>query len=334
MATAGGSSPSVSLVSDAELRALDRRWRATGADQDEAAWLAARVRGGALEPDRLALAAGLGHPAAVLVAAPLADPFAGRDPAGWKVARAFLASHDARELLPLLSDPGRGQVCAHEGNDFGPYWRHRLCDVVVDERAGECYRLFRCWACAERVSACPIVRSCVVASDGWLLEVRGLPLLDVLELGVYDPGFRLRRAVPSHTWVCGLGAHGLEVNLRAAVAAIELALDHDLPDPSYRPPPDLLPRADRRRPILAAFLAWLEQPDPERADELERRFDEDDDGRWVTPLYDAVMLRETGAEEWKVGAAARRALHWACLGLGERVVVERVRAAVVPWALA
>jgi hypothetical protein len=55
-------------VSDGELRDLERRWRASGAVEDEARWHVARVRAGALEPERLALAAWTGWPAAVLAA--------------------------------------------------------------------------------------------------------------------------------------------------------------------------------------------------------------------------------------------------------------------------
>lgn len=55
---------------DEDVHELERRWRETGAVDDEAAWLRARVRTGALSHDCLRLAVWLGHPAA---AAALAD---------------------------------------------------------------------------------------------------------------------------------------------------------------------------------------------------------------------------------------------------------------------
>lgn len=51
-------------MSDARLRALERRWRETGADADEAAWLKARLQAGELTRDGLGVAAALGHAAA------------------------------------------------------------------------------------------------------------------------------------------------------------------------------------------------------------------------------------------------------------------------------
>lgn len=58
-------------MTDDALRALERRWRATGAVEDEAAWLAARLRAGVLTETRLRAAARLGHEAAQ---AALGDP--------------------------------------------------------------------------------------------------------------------------------------------------------------------------------------------------------------------------------------------------------------------
>ncbi|MGE0707023.1 MAG: hypothetical protein AB7N76_02470 [Planctomycetota bacterium] len=53
-------------MSDESLRRLERRWQETGAVDDEAALLTERARVGALDPERLRLAAYCGHPAAVL----------------------------------------------------------------------------------------------------------------------------------------------------------------------------------------------------------------------------------------------------------------------------
>lgn len=54
-------------MGDERLRALERRWRESGSTEDEAAWLAERLRTGSLLPDRLRLAAHCGHPAASLL---------------------------------------------------------------------------------------------------------------------------------------------------------------------------------------------------------------------------------------------------------------------------
>jgi len=51
-------------VSDEDLRQAERRWRATGTAEDEAAYLSERVRAGRLSERLLARAAGIGHPAA------------------------------------------------------------------------------------------------------------------------------------------------------------------------------------------------------------------------------------------------------------------------------
>jgi hypothetical protein len=53
-------------VSDEELREAERRFRETSSIDDEARWLIARVRKGALTTARLELFAALGHPAACL----------------------------------------------------------------------------------------------------------------------------------------------------------------------------------------------------------------------------------------------------------------------------
>jgi hypothetical protein len=52
-------------MSDEQLRELERRWRETGAVEDEARFLAERARAGRLSRDKLELAAYLGHRAAL-----------------------------------------------------------------------------------------------------------------------------------------------------------------------------------------------------------------------------------------------------------------------------
>ncbi|MGE0713181.1 MAG: hypothetical protein AB7N76_35465 [Planctomycetota bacterium] len=62
-------------MSDERLRALERRYRETGAEEDEAAWLAARLRAAELEPARALLLAALGHPAALAAIEDAAEVF-------------------------------------------------------------------------------------------------------------------------------------------------------------------------------------------------------------------------------------------------------------------
>ena len=57
-------------MTDSHLRELERRFRASGSAEDEAAWLRARVQAGELAEHHLALAAYLGSPAAELVTPP------------------------------------------------------------------------------------------------------------------------------------------------------------------------------------------------------------------------------------------------------------------------
>lgn len=54
-------------VSDARLRELERRWRETGAPEDEAAWLSERLRAGEVSAEQVELWAYCGRPGAALV---------------------------------------------------------------------------------------------------------------------------------------------------------------------------------------------------------------------------------------------------------------------------
>ncbi len=63
-----------------ELDALEQRWRGSGADPDEAAWLEGLVAAGALPREQLELAAHCAHPAALLACATEAPEL---DPAAW-----------------------------------------------------------------------------------------------------------------------------------------------------------------------------------------------------------------------------------------------------------
>lgn len=54
-------------MSDARIRELERRWRETGAPEDEGAYLKELVRTGGLSDSEVRLAAALGHPASKIV---------------------------------------------------------------------------------------------------------------------------------------------------------------------------------------------------------------------------------------------------------------------------
>ncbi len=96
-------------MSDARLRELERRWRESGAVEDEAALLRERLRQGALGSSRLELAADLGHPGAASAlgrapasAAALVDPgWAVRTAAAGAEAAVRCAAAAARACLPL-----------------------------------------------------------------------------------------------------------------------------------------------------------------------------------------------------------------------------------------
>ena len=62
-------------VTDANLRALERRFRESGAVEDEAAWLLERVRVGELEQSKLELAAWCEHAPAHLACEGRVPPF-------------------------------------------------------------------------------------------------------------------------------------------------------------------------------------------------------------------------------------------------------------------
>lgn len=88
-------------MSDARLRELERRFRASRDPQDEVAWLVERVRVGRLRPERLELAGLCGHSAArsalQALRGPAADPVAaGQIPPPDDLGRLLLAL-DARE---------------------------------------------------------------------------------------------------------------------------------------------------------------------------------------------------------------------------------------------
>ena len=61
-------------MADDRLRELERRWKESGAVDDEAAWLLERVRVGGLEAERLQLAAYCGHAGARVALGSASNP--------------------------------------------------------------------------------------------------------------------------------------------------------------------------------------------------------------------------------------------------------------------
>lgn len=87
-------------MSDLGLRELERRFRASGSVEDEAAWLRGRVQAGELEHGKLELAAGVGWPAASLAT--------GVQPAGgWEGVSAVLPPDDTSLHVRCALAPGR-----------------------------------------------------------------------------------------------------------------------------------------------------------------------------------------------------------------------------------
>jgi len=145
-------------MSDARLRELERRLRASGAVADEAAWLRERARSGELAPERLALAARLGHAAAGppgpgLVG--LAEVAAGLDVAGRMraavaVARQRLASW--RAVFPNDSRPA-GAIAAAEAWLRCPCRRHAQASAQAAVVAKHAADYWRYWLAGPRKPA-------------------------------------------------------------------------------------------------------------------------------------------------------------------------------------
>lgn len=135
-------------MSDERTRALERRWQQTGRPEDGAGFLAQCVRTGALTPERLRLAAGLGDPAARIAAGEDVD--AGQDPLGaaiWSAAldgmalQAFACDCAAAALarLPGAPLPGADELLARgrtvsgaDGEALGEEAREWIFDRLFD----------------------------------------------------------------------------------------------------------------------------------------------------------------------------------------------------------
>lgn len=83
---------------DERLRALERRWRASGAPEDEQEFLLARVRAGALSMVRVRYAAALGDAAAVRLGLGSLDPAPDPDQQAWSSGLDLLSASEARRF--------------------------------------------------------------------------------------------------------------------------------------------------------------------------------------------------------------------------------------------
>ena len=98
-------------MSDGRLRELERAWRTSGAREDEVRWIEACVRAGELPPERVALAAYVGHEAAGQALGPDAPSGDAEDLRSWvlglmpwgKAACLRVALAAARCVLPVYA---------------------------------------------------------------------------------------------------------------------------------------------------------------------------------------------------------------------------------------
>jgi stage II sporulation protein AA (anti-sigma F factor antagonist) len=298
---------------DDSLRALERRFKETGAEEDERRWLAARLRAEALAVDRLELAAHLGHPAAVaaaggderlprrLFAPGVALELPPPAPPATLPVTAETLDDDLGVRLTLhgeLSGPNVERLYLLSGALVAMGARRLLVDVgrltylsssglMVLIRVGDRLRdrrgAFGLGRVGDRVSQ--------------VIEILGLEALlpDVSELTFEVPGEAPADPDPERTRVLGLARWGTEACVRAALAC-----------------------APRPGPGRAAAEAWLRSPSEERrldaeSVRLERSAAQDP--------YDAFLAALTA------GGA------WPSLDLPAELRLPAVRAALVPWAL-
>lgn len=323
-------------MADARLRDLERRWRASGSAQDEAAWLAARVQAGDLPAERLSLAALLGHEAALLAGGtPLPDPFAGRDQAAWSFVDLFVQTRDPAALVFLVRDPPRHPPCPHSDAALPvPLRPVRLVDVAYDPDRDVSYTVLRCWPCGERILFRPLRVARFSLLGGTPHWLRGAALLDHLVHVGEREAEASARGIASRRWAWGLEAHPVEASLRAAHATVKLALERRAPewrdeDPGRQLAEPTEFRAKAALRILDAIERWILHPTPETASQVLEADAREERKSWVDDLVDAAK-----APAELRGSIARSGIHLACsMVRPEGAVYSAVRAALVPWAL-
>lgn len=193
------------FMGDTRTRALERRWRETGAPEDQAAFLLECVRAGALPRGRLELAAFCGNPAARLAvaqASSLSDPATLARVAAQlsPVEKVRLAAALGRHFLPLFEGARPDDDGPRRSLDAAEAWCVAPNSVSVDflREAG--------WAAGS-------------SSDDVVLTADP-PLHDIAELaqGVADMA-----QCAATDYEDGVGAGLAEVVRRAALAASETA---------------------------------------------------------------------------------------------------------------
>lgn len=163
-------------MADAELRSLERQWRATGRVEDEARLLDARRRTGELRLERLELAAWLGHPAA---RAALGDDAPAGEPAPWsrwanaldragvEVLLGRVIASAERTALTAAGSLARDTVSAWLSGRSDPQPDGIDQDLRAGERAAQDAGAFaEAGALAELRLACASVRELAIGEPG------------------------------------------------------------------------------------------------------------------------------------------------------------------------
>ncbi|MCO5167464.1 MAG: hypothetical protein M9894_14045 [Planctomycetes bacterium] len=169
-------------MGDVAVRALERRWRETGAAADEAALLRALVRAGRLDPDRLTLAACCGHEAALLVTG-VPQPHAPivchcDDDATGPAARALL------EWVATVPDAFARDAALEVVRAVLPIWTRREGGHDPDPRS--------------LLTEALAVRQAPTAAARAALAERALHVSEIATLDVPDPGSGVLRAVAGY----------------------------------------------------------------------------------------------------------------------------------------
>lgn len=193
------------VTPDERLRALERRWRASGELEDEVAWLGERLRSGQLSQDQIGLAAYLGSEAARGVW----DP--GSPPPGPGLIHDVVAWRDVEELrrrprvLAVVYAPWSWSAVmvrrafgdlARLLEHLSPAAQIFCCSILPDEFGSEEAGLLTAWFGEESFSLTSGNGDMVWIQDGSILEAeRGLALSErevvertvrLFELGI-DP---------------------------------------------------------------------------------------------------------------------------------------------------
>lgn len=144
-------------MSDARLRALERRFRSTGSVEDETEYLGERIRVGAIAPERVEIAAYLGHAASLAcLGSEAPDVLTADDLPGYQIP------------LLQLKDSDLGYLA-----EVGAWWGQELCARFAIAAT------IHAIATQERVrpttggrAQVEVARTCLHAVERWVLDER------------------------------------------------------------------------------------------------------------------------------------------------------------------